>query len=191
MEGAARGFPLLFSERDGGPISATARPSPSRRGRRASRSSLEPQGCPVSNGRGWPSKRRPSAASAVTPAAPPRVRLPISRRPVLAEADVSAPSPPAFLISPDGGSHAAEGLGGKARGGVLSRLVGREGEDLEGSGWSSKGKRLVNTQRPVGFGGPGQAVAMPQQWQEPPYLEPGRSPLHCLEVGGGWEKSAQ
>lgn len=189
MEGAASGSPLLFSERDGGPISATARPSPSRRGRRASWSSLEPQGCPVSNGRGWPSKRRPSAASAVTPAAPPRVRLPISRRPVLAEADVF-PSRHSSL-APMEGLMLQKGLAVRHEGAFLvGWWEGRE-RRLEGSGWPSKGKRLVNTQRPAGFGGPGQAVAMPQQWQEPPYLEPGRSPLHGLEVGGGWEKSAQ
>lgn len=53
MDCSGRGFPLLFSELAGGPISEPAQSFPSRRGHQASKDGLELWEWPAPNGRGW------------------------------------------------------------------------------------------------------------------------------------------
>lgn len=56
-----------------------------------------------------------------------------------------------FLVSTDGDSHAAGGLGRMSQRAFPSRLVRREGGALGGQwvGWSPKGKLLVSIQGPL------------------------------------------
>lgn len=88
MDGSASSSPLLLSELDGGPISETAQPSPSRRGCWAAWSSLELQECQLLMEGGGIPKHCPLAVSAATPAASPGVYLAISPCPASAEVDI-------------------------------------------------------------------------------------------------------